>query len=365
LNNFCGDGYLDLAVEECDDDNTADNDGCSSTCTLEPSGIWTNTNDVQIDSSSSGSSPGLFKIPRLPFDVNLVVLDSGLQAGSATFKVLEKDTGTDDLLIDSLSGTVDVDEKAVATWTITQTDIDNSISDDRADKDYEFYFELQGVTFTRVILYAEVDITTCLDISFCFDYTILGENSCDLDSCGVVVPELEAIGTDCGIDGSLCYCKWDDVLNACGSRFDPQFGFPCLPYPECWVDDDGVVLDDGDGLFTGGTCQIEEDFSGDPEGCADNNLLSYTWTGTWVWSEENTLTINPNDPDYVEDPQGMWHYDPENKAGQCTEGGFTSIDSAAQIQLPFFSNYGIFATALLIIFIYLFLNLKKNIKIKK
>lgn len=32
---FCGDGYMD-AGEKCDDGNTMNGDGCSSTCTIEP-----------------------------------------------------------------------------------------------------------------------------------------------------------------------------------------------------------------------------------------------------------------------------------------------------------------------------------------
>jgi cysteine-rich repeat protein len=39
LEALCGDGYLIQGVEECDDGNTNDGDGCTSNCTLEPSWV--------------------------------------------------------------------------------------------------------------------------------------------------------------------------------------------------------------------------------------------------------------------------------------------------------------------------------------
>src|SRR5262249_26758656 len=36
VQNVCGDGFQNPAVEECDDGNTAPGDGCSANCTLEP-----------------------------------------------------------------------------------------------------------------------------------------------------------------------------------------------------------------------------------------------------------------------------------------------------------------------------------------
>ena len=35
-NAVCGDGKMQMAVEQCDDDNTDNGDGCSDTCTVEP-----------------------------------------------------------------------------------------------------------------------------------------------------------------------------------------------------------------------------------------------------------------------------------------------------------------------------------------
>lgn len=53
-NNICGDGKLYLTVEQCDDDNIASGDGCSSTCEAEAGAICgDNICDVKQESTST------------------------------------------------------------------------------------------------------------------------------------------------------------------------------------------------------------------------------------------------------------------------------------------------------------------------
>ncbi|MFC1666135.1 hypothetical protein ACFLZF_00255 [Nanoarchaeota archaeon] len=112
---------------------------------------------------------------------------------------------------------------------------------------------------------------------------------------------------------------------------------------------DCVVVVDYPGI---GSCTFV-DKGGDD--CEDG-FLDYKWDAIWEWSSGNSFTSNDNefsqDPeDYTQDPEGTFHYDPQKDFSEC-EGGTTTIDCPAQIQLPFFGFFSFFISLALITLIY-------------
>ncbi len=91
----CGDGHRD-AGEECDDGNTVDGDGCSSTCTIETGG------DVGAD---AGTDAGVDVGPDVGVDVGLdtgmdAAADSGVDATSDTGSNYQPEVGGSDPIPD-------------------------------------------------------------------------------------------------------------------------------------------------------------------------------------------------------------------------------------------------------------------------
>ncbi len=121
---------------------------------------------------------------------------------------------------------------------------------------------------------------------------------------------------------------------------DDDFGLVCYP-PEhvnnCTFDITGCMPLE---TYTSkiGKCNYNENTD---DNC-DDTFLTYNWTATWTWGEDN--------------PE---HYDPDNAAERCV-GGSNTVPCPAQIQLPFFGSYSIVVIFVLIALIYVILTLKKK-----
>jgi cysteine-rich repeat protein len=144
----CGNGVLETENSEtCDDGNTANGDGCSSTCIIEPHAYW---------SLSAYGSPIISTEVMLGTTTLYMIIDNpGIEDGSAvTFEVYEDDdTSKDDKIRttatnNSITGSV-VDEKAIASVTLTQTDWDWAKASELADDvTQEYYFRVGSIGIT-------------------------------------------------------------------------------------------------------------------------------------------------------------------------------------------------------------------------
>jgi hypothetical protein len=108
-----------------------------------------------------------------------------------------------------------------------------------------------------------------------------------------------------------------------------------------------------------GKCSYDENTD---DNCEDK-FLTYSWSATWEWAEENTGQTPPCEENYVLDG-GLCYYDPNGAKAKCVDGSNT-VPCPAQIQLPFFGNYSIVMIIGLIVVIYVFLNYREKNSKKK
>ena len=382
----------DCAGKECGDD------GCEGTC---PPGCGTGQDCVEgvcewdpllyWADANENIIVGLTETPLIPYTVKMILRFSGLPSGTnVDFEVYEDDGAIGDDTIDTFSGTVDEDGKAVVEWDITKQDLgkasgplDEETSTENTQ--FEFYFKVIDITSYQLRFIYNFDM--CEGVTLCSHYDSSGapEADCWADPCG-------ANATEC-LD-YFCRCEWDDVGGTCN-----QVGYeePDIFTNLCvWCIDDvntrGTWCDMPEGTndycdtaeagcgigdsitnsiycdaidFTIGSCTYLTDDSGDLDGCEDDGYLTYTWGARWGWNEVANTFLPPDpDPDgsdFLEDPLGTWRYDPTLLSVDCNaKGGTNSAICPAQIELPFFGTWGIIITIGLIVLIYVVLNLKKK-----
>ncbi len=212
-NYYCGDGIVQtLNGEECDDGNTADGDGCSSTCTLETESFW-----------SLDGSTAIFSLNVVPGSttVLLVSRNTGLAENTeVTFQVYETDLIQSDL-IKTISGTVNADGNAVAEWTITQEDLDTASNGEWGSID-AFYFEVPELPSGGISNDLSISISSgifCSEIITCASYG--DESSCNQDLCGVADSTIESSNANINCtDGSVnCECVWTPLTNECQATY--------------------------------------------------------------------------------------------------------------------------------------------------
>lgn len=344
----CGDGRIQspntdtpAIFEQCDDGPgtlsnpgiPASGDGCSSTCKVEegyrctggtaspsvctqttttpatPKSFWASyTGSSNTEISTLDVSPETTK-------VRLVLDNPNLGSTTPKFEVFEEDILDDDNIrtgTDAISGTI-ADGKAIATWTILQSDLDKTSND--YDK---FYFKItagDGNSYQSryldltVIPPSEVD---CSAIITCEDYSASlcsGSPTNPSDPCQIVEnsvpPEVSCTGGNVN-----CYCA---VSNG-----------------QCR----GSYQD----ISSGGTCTITETPKSevDPEGCKDDGKITSEWTASWNGGGES-------------------------EANGCV-GGSRVIQCPAQIALPFFNTYNFIVALILVALIYAILSLRGKIK---
>ncbi|NQV08706.1 hypothetical protein HQ529_02535 [Candidatus Woesearchaeota archaeon] len=234
-------------------------------------------------------------------------IDPDLDGTQVEFEIYEDDWFGDDNIrtgSNALSATF-VNGKAIANWTISIEDIENSKPTIIEGDLFEFYFEVDGDT--SAILDINITAMPSCDTKLrCMDYN---EAQCGLDACQIASDSLESI--DCDDPDINCYCEFDQTNNACA----PAWGIP------------GV-----------GTCSYEEITD---DNC-DDMFLTYSWISTWT---------------DLEDLDGVGE-------ALCGEGGSSTIPCPAQIQLSFFNYYNAIVIIVLIALIYFLIGLNKK-KLKR
>lgn len=145
-------------------------------------------------------------------------------------------------------------------------------------------------------------------------------------------------------DGVYETCDGNDLNGKTCEDFSLlENGLACYPPTHannCTFDTTGCELGEGGHPSKIGKCSYDENTDDD---CEDK-FLTYNWTATWTWDEDN--------------PE---HDDPNNAAEKCVDGSNT-VPCPAQIQLPFFGNYSIVMIISLIALIYIFLKFKEKEK---
>ena len=315
----CGDGV-------CEGGETPDScpDDCAPTCDL-TSASWSSTNVVE------GTQ------------VQLIVGGTNCNGKTITLNIYEKDSSTRDF-VESLSGTFS-GTQATATWTAVWMDDDHPNQD---DPEYEFDAIYSGGiisgsgsgdTITSGLLIVRKSGGPG-GIEFCRDYS--EEVKCSADEDGVA-GKLVPSGITCDDINYHCFCEW----------IAGRTPFPCY-------DAYNAFSNSGSNI---GTCS----YNGDSDDtCSDDGFLSYSWTASWTWDENNNY--DEQDCQFfcgqvgcVEDPEesGSWHCDPNNAHSQCTPGENT-VPCVSQEGLPFFGIYNFIVAVLVVALIYFLMNLKKR-----
>lgn len=240
------------------------------------------------------------------------------QGTPLTFRIYEDDSPFPRDTVRNISSTAGAGGTTSVDWTITQTDVDSSNSDE-GSAPLEFYFEVSGDPtndasdeLIATILSSENDPYE--NVTVCSDYN--DSTSCEDDPAGVG-DESQSFG-DCLDPEIVCYCSWDNSTSECKVNV-PSGG------------DDGVNY---------GTCSVSEQQT-DENGC-DDGFLTISWDGNWI--------PNPGTDQNSTEAQ--------NLITSCETGGQKVIECPAQIQLPFFSFWNILAAILIIAGVYLLLSKK-------
>lgn len=127
---------------------------------------------------------------------------------------------------------------------------------------------------------------------------------------------------------------------------------------ECTFDTNSCEIGSGANPTKIGKCNYNEDTEDD---CEDK-FLTYSWTATWTWGEDNVGEAAPCDTNYVLDG-GLCYYDPNGAKAKCQDGSNT-VPCPAQIQLPFFGWHSFILIAIAITIGYLIMKFKGKKKSK-
>jgi len=406
----CGDGTIqspngDGINEQCDDGNTANGDGCSSTCQTEDPGNCTLT-------SASWSATEAIEGSL----VNLDVVTSGCSDGIImSFEVWEDDVvGDDPVSINPLNRIIS-GNSATGTWTAEwQED---------ASGDPEYYF-IATISSTGENMQSSNLLTVTLPppsdpVILCSDYT--DQTSCESDIFSVAEFSVEEIiGDDafCENGDITCLCEWNvtgSVCNAVWEELDVPTGGTCGngeidPGEQCDGSDWGAItscevfsLEDGT-LSCGTDCLFDTSGCiGESGVCGDNNInpgetcdgsdwgliLSCTDFDAFNTGELNCnsnckfdtiqCSIGSTNPPigtctYTSTTTGscetdgflssswtaLWTGSSSSREASCVDGTKV-IECPAQIPLSFFNLYNMLITLLAIAGIYGILSLKKKL----
>ena len=335
-----GDGIIDTPIEECDDGNLVNGDGCSITGQLETEIFWIDKSGNKIGNDINGSVIET----HVGETIKLIWNNTGLSP-STTFEIYENDLiGSD--YITTINGIFSSEGNGIVTgeWTITQEDYEKTEAGDVN----EFFFKINSEE-SNYLTILPMDHT-----EWCMNYEEeAGCASCDYSGCNaaansVNIKVFEAFpeqwgDTRCGntveVSGSNCsfivdcFCEWDDSAENCGYEWEMAADNCETAYPSI------------------GKCTYQEDTA---DTCEDG-FLEYSWDGIWKWGANNgysqyTDGPSPNEGDYVLDGT-TYYYDPNKISAKCI-GGNNVVSCPAQIQLPFFGFYNLIGTLLFIGMIY-------------
>lgn len=269
----------------------------------------------------------------VPGTTELKMVVKNLEASTAyDFEIWERDSSDDDE-ITTKSGTTDVSGKAIVSWIITQTDLDEGADGEDLEEE-EFYFKVLNAG-NLISTSGNLEIGTiynadfCESIQFCDAYA--EENNCIEDVCAVATFSVGNFSCD-PLAGESCYCNWDSEDSTCAGVAET------------------LIFDENGTIQGSGQCIINAGESSDD--CADGKIV-YSWTGTWVVDGEEVKICDSGD---------------EN-CESCLADGTQEIQCPSLVQLPFFGTYNLIVAGLLITLIYVIFNLmerkKKSSKSKK
>ncbi|MBR9702322.1 hypothetical protein GOV13_05375 [Candidatus Pacearchaeota archaeon] len=354
--------YGDLECENrtgaCDEDQTCIVTLSSGTnahlAACDSSGAY-NTKICCI-SPSAGIAPGipywaniegnfLTKAEVMPEVTTLVLSLIGVQLGEGAnieAKIYEYDWPFEDQPIKTLYGTSDVNGEVRINWTASKEDLDFARD---GDGEFDnFYFIMYNGTDPVGTQSGDLNITeidNCDWVTYCMHYS--SQTSCSKNVCQVenISAELNNPSMTCGkeynseiecYEGYGCSCKWNG--EECGPNYE-------LEISDCAGDPPNKSII--------GSCDYNEDSEDD---CGDGSL-TYSWEGDWAWDILNSVSGDPGDTNYIEDPIGSddWHYDPLVRSAECVNGGST-VPCPARVQLPFFGFYNFVGSLILICLVY-------------
>jgi cysteine-rich repeat protein len=172
---------------------------------------------------------------------------------------------------------------------------------------------------------------------------ICSDGTCSLNCDATDEGPGDCSGGSCCAAG-LSYYLLDNAC--CNGNIDGT----CNPYcalsdPDC----NSGIFASIDGI---GACSYTKNSADD----CDDGVLKRDYTASWTWDPTNEFYASPGSDDYVEDPIGIWHYDPRDLTGfrrseRCTDISDELI-CPAQIQLPGFGKMQLIAAIALIAIVY-------------
>ncbi len=194
--------------------------GIPTDCGVCPNVFWSldGTNKITTTEQNSLSI-------SIPYTIKMIVENSGLAQGStAIFEVFEYDAVFDDNIrtgtSGAITGSVDANGKAVATWTITQADIEKAYGildeETNAEAIFEFYFKVNNNNNLKSgNFYVQISIGFCEGKISCSNY--ITSTDCNADSCGVANIDGAGRGVSCVVVGECdtCYCSWNTGSSKC------------------------------------------------------------------------------------------------------------------------------------------------------
>ena len=349
---LCSDGNLNGLETEIDCGGPYCPTCASASWTSPYSGIYMENITVDSDNVPKGIT---FRM----------VLSQPADTEDLQFALKESDAGEGTLNwddnIETFMGTLNSAGDIEFNWTTTLENFEDAGNEE--GNLYEFYFEIQGKRSNDLEIQLDDVLPSCSDgiqngdeegvdcegscpnecpppvcnfINVCADYGEMGE--CNADECNVSETSVPGLGAD-----ETASCKWFETLSKCDTQTSVTFN--------------GTNI---------GNCVYDEDTTTDN---CDDGFLSYSWNVSWEWDGNNAwatklLCENANSVGTcVLGIEGNYHYDPELANEDCVSGSQT-IPCPAQIQLNFFTWKNFFATALLILIIYIILRSSKTVKKK-
>ena len=330
-----------------------------------PQRYWADYGDLNHQITSAmwqGGYP-----PSIP--VGLVMLNF---TGVDPMFTITESNGFNSLPIGTVYGTVsdinnDGVDDAYAYWAIDQNVID-MVYPEFDDWPLEFFFDIEGgssgvltLTYPQGVCNnngicepelgetpencADCQAVQCAGINLCQDY--LNADMCNNDTCEVAWQTPPPAG-----QGQTDACAWDTFKE-----------------PSCYK---VIYSTTSNGNFIG-LCNSEQNSTSDE--CI-GGFLSYSWTSTWVWAENNTFGSEGECEAYSPDCVGncnldgtsepsVWHCDPNGAEALCVDGS-ARIPCPAQIQLDFFDLRNVIVAVLLILILYvIFYKVKKSRRASK
>lgn len=228
----------------------------------------------------------------------------------------------DELLIDSevrtgedaIVGYVDSDSDAVASWTLSYSDLEKF----DLENPNEFIFTVDNLE-SEDLISTIAEPAACVNVLLCSDYT--SESICESDSCGVADASIgNNGGIACGEGGVVCGCEWS------GSSCSPSYGVYKIVCGD-GITESGEECDDGntadnDGCSSG--CEFEVLSPPCPVGtklCSDSTC-SIDCTAT-----DGGATCNNNG--VCEGDEGCFCFDCDEETDTCASGLTCSFEDRA------------------------------------